>query len=182
MASDISTELGVCLQCIRERPAEAVVCAMEAHHRSRAAFELPEVPPTDPRGMPCKVCMHECRIPQNEVGYCGLRRNVAGQIREITAERGKLSWYHDPLPTNCVGDWICAGCTGAGYPQYANCHGSEFGYSNLAVFFLCKNRTSGPFSQEILRPIAPVGIQASVQDALPALRERHLVISIAICQ
>ncbi|NPU85813.1 MAG: hypothetical protein HPY65_15155 [Syntrophaceae bacterium] len=26
---------------------------------------------------------------------------------------GKLSWYHDSLPTNCVTDWVCAG--GSGY-------------------------------------------------------------------
>jgi len=54
---------------------------------------------------------------------------------KITADAGKLSWYHDPLPTNCVGDWVCAGGTGAGFPDYANCPGPERGYKNLAVFF-----------------------------------------------
>jgi pyruvate formate lyase activating enzyme len=34
-----------------------------------------------------------------------------------------------------VGDWVCAGGTGAGYPQYAHRHGAEYGYRNLAVFF-----------------------------------------------
>jgi pyruvate formate lyase activating enzyme len=43
--------------------------------------------------------------------------------------------YHDPLPTNCVAGWICAGGTGAGYPDYANSPGPERGYENLAVFF-----------------------------------------------
>ncbi|MFQ5793258.1 MAG: radical SAM protein, partial [Acidobacteriota bacterium] len=79
--------------------------------------------------------MHECRIPENGVGYCGLRKNEGGKVKEITSEKGKLSWYHDPLPTNCVGDWACPGGTGAGYPKYAYCRGPESGYKNLAVFF-----------------------------------------------
>jgi len=53
----------------------------------------------------------------------------------VSSARDKLSWYHDPLPTNCVGDWVCAGGTGAGFPEYAHSPGPEHGYSNLAVFF-----------------------------------------------
>jgi pyruvate formate lyase activating enzyme len=34
-----------------------------------------------------------------------------------------------------VGDWVCAGGTGAGFPEYAHCRGPEHSYSNLAVFF-----------------------------------------------
>jgi pyruvate formate lyase activating enzyme len=69
------------------------------------------------------------------MGYCGLRRNIGGKIRGVTAGRGRLSWYHDPLPTNCVGNWVCPGGTGAGYPRYAHCRGPEKGFCNLAVFF-----------------------------------------------
>jgi pyruvate formate lyase activating enzyme len=51
---------------------------------------------------------------------------------------GKLSWYHDPLPTNCVGDWICPGGSDCGYPVYSHKKGAEYGYNNLAVFpFAC---------------------------------------------
>src|SRR4030065_304288 len=49
--------------------------------------------------------------------------------------RGKFSWYHDPLPSNCVADWVCPGGTGEGYPQFARCPGPEEGCTNLAVFF-----------------------------------------------
>jgi pyruvate formate lyase activating enzyme len=157
MAQDISHELGVCLSCIRQHPAEAVAHAMEAHRRSRVAFGLPEVPPRDPDGAPCKVCVHDCFIPEGGVGYCGLRRNEAGKVREVTAKRGKLSWYHDLLPTNCVADWVCAGCTGTGYPRYAYCNGAEVGYKNLAVFFqacsfnclFCQN---WQFREQTLKP------------------------------
>jgi pyruvate formate lyase activating enzyme len=46
-----------------------------------------------------------------------------------------LSYYFDPLPTNCVADWVCPGGTGSGYPAYAHERGPEVGFYNLAVFF-----------------------------------------------
>jgi pyruvate formate lyase activating enzyme len=108
---------------------------MQTHWESRKAFGLPEKPPQDSQGITCNMCVNECRIPENGTGYCGLRKNKGGKTTGISAEEGKLSWYHDPLPTNCVGDWVCPGGTGAGYPEYAYCPGPEKGYKNLAVFF-----------------------------------------------
>jgi pyruvate formate lyase activating enzyme len=52
-----------------------------------------------------------------------------------TAEGAAVSWYFDPLPTNCVADWVCSGGSGAGYPQWAYRRGPEQGYVNLAVFY-----------------------------------------------
>ena len=69
------------------------------------------------------------------MGYCGLRKNRDGRLTGASATTAKLSWYHDPLPTNCVADWVCSGGTGAGYPDHAHCRGAESGYKNLAVFF-----------------------------------------------
>ncbi len=109
--------------------------AMQAHQKSRDAYGLPQIPPRDNQGTGCKLCVNECRIPEGGLGYCGLRKNQAGKIAGASAEEGKLSWYYDPLPTNCVADWVCPGGTGAGYPKYAHCPGPETGYKNLAVFF-----------------------------------------------
>lgn len=39
-----------------------------------------------------------------------------------TPKRGLLHWYRDPLPTNCVADWVCAGS-------------EQVGQHNLAVFY-----------------------------------------------
>ena len=153
----ISRELGVCLTCIRGRPRDALQLAREAHKRSRKVFGLPDVPPKDPAGLACTMCVNECRIPVSGMGYCGLRRNEGGKLVGVSAEFGKLSWYHDPLPTNCVGDWVCSGCTGAGYPDYAYSPGPEQGYKNLAVFFHacsfnCLYCQNWQFKEQTLKP------------------------------
>lgn len=91
------------------------------------------------------------------MGYRGLRRNKEGRLTGASPDDGKLSWYHDPLPTNCVGDWVCPGGTGAGYPEYAYCSGPEYGYRNLAVFFHacsfnCLYCQNWHFRHETLKP------------------------------
>ncbi len=130
-----SKTLGVCLKCIRQGPEQALEITTRAHQKSRAAIGLPEKPPKDPGGLSCNICVNECRIDHGSIGYCGLRKNDGGKLTGVTTVIGKLSWYHDPLPTNCVADWVCPGGTGAGYPKYAYCQGAESGYRNLAVFF-----------------------------------------------
>jgi pyruvate formate lyase activating enzyme len=131
----IARELAVCLPCIRENPESAAPLVREAHARSRAAFGLPESPPDDPGGIPCDLCVNGCRIPENGTGYCGVRENRGGSMTGVSPSRGRLSWYHDPLPSNCVADWVCPGGTGEGYPRFARCPGPEEGCTNLAVFF-----------------------------------------------
>ena len=41
----------------------------------------------------------------------------------------------DPIPTNCVADWVCPATTGRGYPKYTKAPLGEVGYYNLAVFY-----------------------------------------------
>jgi len=131
----ISESLGVCGACIRERPREALEITARAHRESRAEFGLPPVPPDDPQGVRCNLCVNACRIGEDDIGYCGLRENRGGRLTGGAAAAARLSWYHDPLPTNCVADWVCAGGTEAGYPAFSHCPGAESGFKNLAVFF-----------------------------------------------
>lgn len=131
----ISGEIGVCLNCIRQKPEESINISFNAHRKSREFFGLPANPPKNIDGKQCNICFNECKIGENQIGYCGLRKNIANKLIGVSHLEGKLSWYHDPLPTNCVADWVCAGGTGAGYPEYAYCKGPEKGYYNLAVFF-----------------------------------------------
>ncbi|MGE5239793.1 MAG: radical SAM protein [Chloroflexota bacterium] len=131
----ISKELGICLRCIRERPTEALPLAAAVHTRSREPFGLPTAPPRAAHGILCDLCVNECRIPEGAAGYCGVRQNRGGKLFGTSLDTGHLSWYHDPLPTNCVADWVCPGGTGAGFPEYGHRSGPEHGYTNLAVFF-----------------------------------------------
>ncbi len=133
----ISGKLGVCVECLRSNEKEALELAKEAHRYSRGMFGMPEEPPRDPKGLTCYVCANRCSIPEGEIGFCGLVANRNGKLIRLagTAERGVLEWYYDPLPTNCVAEFVCPGCTGRGYPKYAYSHNAEYGYYNLAVFY-----------------------------------------------
>jgi len=153
----ISEELGLCADCIKKGSVDAVLFIREAHKKSREPFNLPEKAPRASDALPCNICMNECRIPEGGMGYCGLRRNERGKLEGISATEGRLSWYHDPLPTNCVADWVCAGGRGTGYPEYAYKPGPEYGYKNLAVFFHacsfnCLYCQNWHFREETLKP------------------------------
>jgi len=131
----VAAALGVCAACARSGRAAVDAHVRAVHRRSRQAFGLPAVPPRAADGVRCVLCMNRCRIGRGERGYCGLRQNVGGRLVGGRPGEGRLSWYYDPLPTNCVADWVCAGGTSAGYPAFARRRGPEVGFANLAVFY-----------------------------------------------
>ena len=134
-SDEISGALNLCAACILEDSAFARERAGEAHARARRRFDLPTEPPRAPDGARCRRCINACKIPPGAVGYCGVRRNEEGQIRGGDADAGAVQWYYDPLPTNCVADWVCPASTAAGYPDFTDTRGPEAGYCNLAVFY-----------------------------------------------
>jgi pyruvate formate lyase activating enzyme len=121
---DIASELNICLACLRERPEAALEHCAQAHERSRASFNLPAAPSRSEGGLHCGLCAQDCVLGSGERGFCGLRVNRDGRLVHLagTPQRGLLHWYRDPLPTNCVADWVCPGHTQAGM-------------HNLAVFY-----------------------------------------------
>jgi len=127
--------IGACAPCLKEGNERALQWAQDAHVKVRREWGLPGKIPDTTDGIPCTVCVNNCLLGEGEVGACGLRTNSQGVMIGASEDAAKASWYHDPLPTNCVADWVCAGGTGAGYPLYANSPGPERGYRNLAVFF-----------------------------------------------
>lgn len=130
-----ASSLGACASCIRADAPDLQAHIAHVHARARRAFALPSEPPRDPEGIRCDLCANQCRIPKDAHGYCGLRRNTDGRLTGGTPTQGNLSWYFDPLPTNCVADWVCPAGTGIGYPTWAYRPGPEYGYTNLAVFY-----------------------------------------------
>jgi len=128
----ISSAVGACADCLRSpcgphgrgRPADALPHALATHRAARRDFGLPPEPPRAPDGVRCTGCANECEIGPGERGFCGLRTNRAGRLHTLagSSRRGLLQWYRDPLPTNCVADWVCAGHR-------------QHGKHNLAVFY-----------------------------------------------
>jgi len=122
LAPLLAGELGVCPSCAATNAGLGE--ARAAHARSRALFGLPEAPPRTEDGVRCVLCGCECQIGEGEWGFCHLRTVKDGRLRHVagTPQRGVLHWYRDPLPTNCVADWVCPGSR-------------QLGKHNLAVFY-----------------------------------------------
>lgn len=110
----ISSFLGVCVDCIRNDFESASPYIQQAHTQARKRFNLPLRIPKDSGGRKCKLCVNSCQVKPDSVGFCGLPVDAR--------EEASLGYYYDPLPTNCVADWVCAGS-------------HERGYKNLAVFY-----------------------------------------------
>ena len=120
----VARQLGCCALCLRDHYPIVQNQVAAAHAATRAEFRLPARPPRSPSGVQCVLCSNECLIGEGERGFCGLREVRAGKLlhRAGTPDRGLLHWYRDPLPTNCVADWVCEGSK---HP----------GDHNLAVFY-----------------------------------------------
>lgn len=131
----ISNVIGFCLNCIRSHFKEVWPEIKRVHEHSRKTYGLPVDPPRSDEGRPCPLCMHECQIPEGGRGFCGLRRVEKGRIRGGRPHEGNLYFYYDPLPTNCVGTFVCPAGSDRGYPRFSVSRGPEYGYKNLAVFY-----------------------------------------------
>jgi pyruvate formate lyase activating enzyme len=134
-SDNISRSLGLCAACIRADSPEARARAAAVHARARREFGLPTSAPDEPDGVPCHACVNACRIGDGGVGYCGARRNQGGRLHGGDSHAAAVQWYHDPLPTNCVADWVCPASGPAGTPTFTDTRGPEHGYYNLAVFY-----------------------------------------------
>jgi pyruvate formate lyase activating enzyme len=106
-ASTVSDVIGFCADCIRSCFEEVWPGIKRVHDRTRQTCGLPTDAPRRESGVPCPLCLHGCRIPEGERGFCGLRRVEGGRIRGGRPHEGNLTMYYDPLPTNCVGAFVC---------------------------------------------------------------------------
>ena len=135
-SDEISQSLDLCGRCILAATDPSRERAGAAHARSRREFDLPPEPPRDDTdARRCERCVNACRIARGCVGYCGTRSNDGGRLVGGDAQGARVQWYHDPLPTNCVADWVCPASGAAGYPTFTDTRGAEVGYQNLAVFY-----------------------------------------------
>lgn len=114
-----------CKHCILSGEEGVMDHLQHVHSETRRSSGLPSQPGTE--GPQCRICNRFCRPGLGEKGYCGLRENRDGRLRHLagTPSRGLLEYYYDPIPTNCVADWVCPekGAGGSGRRK------------NLAVFY-----------------------------------------------
>ena len=120
----ISNAIAICRNCLLSDFTNAQPYIKASHQRARQEFGLPGKPPHLTDGVSCKLCSNECQIAEGEFGFCGLRTVQDRRLIHLagTPAKGMLHWYRDPLPTNCVADWVCEGWR---HP----------GSHNLAVFY-----------------------------------------------
>ncbi len=131
----ISNAVGFCAECIRNSFDEVWPEIKVVHDSARSAYGLPIDPPRAEAGVTCPLCHNQCRIPEEGIGYCGAHRVEDGKLKGGRPHEGNLSFYHDPLPTNCVADFVCPAGSSCGYPHFSVSSGPEHGYRNLAVFY-----------------------------------------------
>lgn len=121
-----SAAIGCCADCIRSRFDDVWPSIKAVHAESRIKHGLPTEPPRHAGGVVCRLCSNECVIGEGERGYCGLRTVSNGKLVHLAGlpSSGLVSWYRDPLPTNCVANWVCKGRSYRGAHNLAVCYES----------------------------------------------------------
>jgi pyruvate formate lyase activating enzyme len=121
--------LGVCRDCVRAEVTGVLPRIRDAHRANRRMYGLAEDPPRAADGVSCALCSRACTMGDGDRGFCNLREGKAASAGGVRLHhlagrpsRGMAHWYRDPLPTNCVSDWVCSG------------H-HQRGMHNLAVFY-----------------------------------------------
>ena len=160
--SQVSAGLAVCGDCFCAQPGRALALAEATHRHTREVVGLPVVPPHTPGGVQCPLCVQQCRLGEGERGYCALRTARGGRLVHLAGTRstGLLHWYPDPLPTNCVANWVCPGS-------------QKRGRHNLAVFYAsctlnCLFCQNWQFREQALRSARRLSAAALAETATAA--------------
>ena len=119
----VAAILSTCANCLRQQSEQTQSVVHVAQRVSRQEFGLPLAPPVG-GDVACPLCINACQMAEGERGFCNLREARGGKLVHLagTPAKGILHWYFDPLPTNCVADWVCEGSR-------------QRGRNNLAVFY-----------------------------------------------
>ena len=98
-----SQSVGVCSECIRNGLQSV---AQKTHETLRARDKLVPYVPTH-GSITCSDCGNHCKLDEKDIGFCNIRTVKDGQVVDRYPGQAVVSWYFDPLPTNCVADWVC---------------------------------------------------------------------------
>ena len=122
-----SKVLGYCGSCLSEKK-DLISEALLTHRKLRSTNGLVGLVARDGKVV-CDGCGNHCRLSEGEIGFCGLRHASGSSIIENFPGQAIVSWYYDPIPTNCTSDWICA------VTRKRELHTPRERQNNLAVFY-----------------------------------------------
>ncbi|MFW9918946.1 MAG: radical SAM protein [Candidatus Thorarchaeota archaeon] len=149
VASDILQVCSVCI--VGDSKISGKIDDTHASIRKKAGL-VPRIPT---EGMiVCPDCGNHCKLQVGEIGFCHNRVATSSVIGNRYREAAPVSWYYDPLPTNCVADWVCP------ISKMKELRNERKRFKNLAVFYgscnsnclFCQNASY----QEMMRTGAPL--------------------------
>ncbi|MFC1834248.1 radical SAM protein [Thermodesulfobacteriota bacterium] len=168
----VSDVIGFCADCIRLHFDELWKDIKRVHDETRSFHGLPTDPPRAENGIRCPLCFHGCEIAEGGRGFCSIRRVENGKLRGGRPQEGNLTYYFDPLPTNCVADFVCPAGQSCGYPEYSVATGPEYGYRNLAVFYQACSFNCLYCQNYHYRDDAHSGVRVTAEELADAADER----------
>ncbi len=167
-SEEISESIGVCVNCLRENPEEALKISRESHRKWRRLIGLPTEVPR--KGIQCLLCVNECKIPEGSSGYCGIMWNRKGKLVPITGsfDKAYLHWYLDPHPTNCVARPVCPEKEHRGFYNlavfFAGCNLDCLFCQNIEHKYMIKNGSIDPFEGVVMssKELADIAMRSRV--------------------
>ncbi|MFX0093340.1 MAG: radical SAM protein [Candidatus Hodarchaeota archaeon] len=155
--------IGVCPECIRKAPEKTLSMVQDAHAQSRRHYGLLPSPPKD-KGVLCNQCANQCKIPEGQTGYCGVRINNNGKLVSKAGEnKAYLHTYLDSLPTNCCASYFCPGT------QRGELNLAAFLYSCSFNCLFCQNSSHKALSSAPVMHINQVVRQAEKNDKITCI-------------
>lgn len=120
----LASAFKVCPACLKRFPGEAWTHVALVHRLAREGYGLPVEVPHAKIGIRCTLCLHECLIPEGELGFCGLRENKKGKmvVNAGNPSRGRFKEYLNVDVFKCVAGMVC--------PEV-----SQEGRKSLSVFY-----------------------------------------------
>ncbi|MDF1538865.1 MAG: radical SAM protein [Candidatus Thorarchaeota archaeon] len=100
-----SRSLGYCGECAAY-DYSLISNAIDVHSNSRESMGLVRHVPGEGPSV-CLDCGNHCRLDTGDIGFCHTREGVKSGVARRFDNRAIVSSYFDPLPTNCVADWVC---------------------------------------------------------------------------
>ncbi len=97
--------LGYCGECATFND-DLISHSLAIHSQLREENGLVKTVPSG-GDLVCPDCGNHCRMRDQEIGFCHNRAAAKTEVVRRYGEAVPVSWYFDPLPTNCVADWVC---------------------------------------------------------------------------